>query len=265
MNGPPFALFGTAHLWTIAVIVAVSIALPLWVRRSWSQAGTRRLEVGLAIFVVVQELAKVWLWVGVAGRPIKEFLPLHLCSVAVFLTAALLVWRNFRTYELVYFWGLGGTLQAILTPDLDRGFPSPLYLAYFVGHGVIIVGALYATLVFRFRPQWRSVPRVWLTTAVYSYLFVMPLNLVLDTNYLYLRAKPAGATLFDYLGPWPWYLASVALLAWVFFLMVYFVPFGILDLLARYRSGTAPDGEDEVTPGEGLGYNDVEFRRGLDA
>ena len=78
--------------------------------------------------------------------------------------------------------------------------------------------------------------RVYVVTAIYSFALIAPLNLVLDTNYVYLRHKPAGASLLDYLGPWPWYMAVVAVLAWLFFAAAY-APFYVMDCMARRRGG----------------------------
>ena len=229
-----FVLYSPGHLLTIAVVLAVSVLLPLWVRRTCSQRQGHQVAVWLGVFVVAHEIVKIWLRVTVYDHRFAEILPFHLCSTAIVSTAVLMFWRSRLAYELVYFWGFSGTLQAILTPDLEEVFPHPLYLSYFLTHGLIILGALYATLVFRFRPSPRSIVRVYVITVIYSFALIAPLNLVLDTNYVYLRHKPAGASLLDYLGPWPWYMAVVAVLAWAFFAAAY-CPFFVMDCMAKRR------------------------------
>ena len=63
---------------------------------------------------------------------------------------------------------------------------------------------------------WR---RAWLALNALA-LVVTPVNLALETNFLYLRAKPTQATVFDWLGPWPLYLVGLeALAAGIFFLL----------------------------------------------
>ena len=229
-----FVLFSLAHLLTVAVVLGVSVLLPLWVRRNCSERQGIQVAVGLGIFVVAHEVVKAWIRVTVYDHRFADVLPFHLCSTAIMATAVLMLWRSRLAYELTYFWGFSGTLQAILTPDLEEPFSHPLYLSYFFTHGLIILGALYGTLVFRFRPSPRSMVRVYVITAIYCFVLILPLNYLIDTNYVYMRYKPAGASLLDYLGSWPWYMLSVAGLAWLFFAAAY-APFYVMDHVARRR------------------------------
>ena len=65
--------------------------------------------------------------VTVYDHRFADVLPFHLCSTAIMATAVLMLSRNRLAYELAYFWGFSGTLQAILTPDLEEPFsPSSL-------------------------------------------------------------------------------------------------------------------------------------------
>jgi len=229
--GPSFVLFGPIHVFTLALIAAVAIVLPLLVRRLGPDAA-RSVALLLAALLLVQEVADVSLQLVRRG-PSVQLLPLHLCSLAVFVTAWMLVSRNPRVFEIAYFWALAGTTQALATPDLRMGFPDPAYVLFFTGHGLVIVGVLYGILALGLRPTGLSVLRVALITLALAVL-VFGVNLALGTNFMYLMAKPAGASLLDWFGPWPWYWLGLAGVASVSFGLLY-MPFLVFDLLARQR------------------------------
>ncbi len=230
-----FVPFGASHLATIAAILLVSLGVSLWVRRK----GSERLAGGIAVTVGVlgalHEIVKCWAWVAIYDQRLAWALPLEICGVAVFLTAVLLIWRHYRVYEVVYFWGLAGAVQAILTPEVPYDFPDPLFVTFFLSHGLILFGLFYATLVFGMRPTWSSVPRVFAITLFYAFVIVAPLNLLLDTNFMFLRARPSIPSVLDLFGPWPWYIAGGAVFTFASFVF-YYLPFWLHDLRARRRA-----------------------------
>ena len=233
----PFVLFGEDHLLTLLIIAVASVALPLAMRQVGQGRLERSVAVVLAVVLVGHEFFKMWLRVYVFGQPLVEYLPLHLCNLASFVMAYVLVRRSYSAYEIVYFWGLCGSLPAMLTPDLQRGFPSAFYVTFFLGHGLVIVGVIYAAVVYEFRPTLRSLAKAIAVTLVYA-VVVAPLNFLLGTNYLYLRHKPEQATLMDHLGPWPWYILALMAVGAVFCL-ISLAPFALLGWLSKRRVRTA--------------------------
>lgn len=229
----PFVLFGPAHLAALVVIALACILVPLGVRHL---AGTseRTLALALGALLIVYEFSKSAARVVVYDQPLAANLPLHLCSAEVLLVGWMLLRRSYPAFEVAYFWGMGGTLQALLTPDIQDGFPTFAFLTFFTGHGMALLGVAYAIVVYRFRPTWRSLLRTLVVTFFFA-LFASVVNVVLDTNYLYLMHRPARASVLDYFGPWPAYIPWLVLLAVVLCVVVY-LPFAVADVL-RGRSG----------------------------
>lgn len=136
-------------------------------------------------------------------------LPLDLCDLGVVVAAAACWWRVPLLVELTYFWGLAGTLQAVLTPDLDVGFPHLAFFEFVVAHLGIVVAALFLVVGLRLAPRPRAVPRVFAITLAYT-SFVGVVDAVTGGDYMFLRRPPQEWTLLRVLGPWPWYVLSAA-------------------------------------------------------
>ena len=160
--------------------------------------------------------------------PWQNELPLHLCRLGALLTGIMLITRNYYLFEITYFWGLGGAVQALLTPDIKEGFPHGVFLFFFIGHGLIFLGVVFATVNYKYKPTFKSMKKVFLLTNLYA-IPLIPLNFVINSNYLFLRAKPAAVSILDFfLRPWPSYLIGMEVLMIILF-AVYYLPFAILN------------------------------------
>lgn len=235
-QGAPFVLFGAAHL---AALAGVAL-LNLWLLRfrSAPEETRRRIRWGMALTLWGNEIG--WhLWHIATGQwTFQTMLPLHLCSVMVWLGALTLVRRSYRIYEFLYFLGIGGALQALLTPDLGLyGFPHYRFWQTFISHGLIVTSAVYLTVVEGFRPTWKSVGRVVVGANVYM-LAVFFVNQWLGSNYLFIARKPETASLLDMLPPWPYYIAYIELIGLLTCLLLY-LPFALKDWRARQHTATA--------------------------
>jgi len=234
-SGEAFILFGPGHLAALGVVAVVILLLPLL-------RGKPRLQVifrySLAALLIVDELMWHWWNWSIGQWTVQTMLPLHLCSIFVFLSAIMLVTRSLRIYEFAYFIGIGAAMQALLTPDAGQyGFPHFRAFQVMISHGSIMTAAIYMTLVEGYRPTWKSLGRVFLWTNVYM-AAVFVLNQAIGSNYLFVAHKPETASLMDVLGPWPWYILAVEAIALVICLLLY-LPFAVGDWRKTKKPVTA--------------------------
>jgi hypothetical integral membrane protein (TIGR02206 family) len=167
-------------------------------------------------------------------------LPLALCNFALLVAAAACWRRTPQLVELTYNWGLAGTLQGLLTPDLNVPFPRVEFFEYVIGHALIVVAALYLVVGLRLEPRRGSVVRCSLLT--YAYVAIVALaDVVFDANYMFLRRAPHQWTLLRLMGPYPWYLVTGVVLVPLFFALLY-SPFWFVRRVAQRRTtpSTAP-------------------------
>lgn len=224
--GNPFILFGIWHIAAIFLIVLINFAM-LGFRKS-SEKTRKAVRWTMAIILWVDEFS--WhAWNIYWGHwTIQTMLPLHICSVLVWLAGFMLINKNYRIYEFAYFIGIGGAMQAILTPDAGiYGFPHYRIFQTMISHGLLITSAVYMTTIEGFRPTWKSLWRVVIGMNIYAAI-IFPINLLLGTNYLFINGKPATASLLDALPAWPYYIVYMELIGFVIFFLLY-LPFMIKD------------------------------------
>lgn len=149
-------------------------------------------------------------------------LPLHLCDLVAFIGGFALLTRNRTLAIITYFWGLAGTLQGIITPAIDIGWPHPAFITFFVHHFTVIAVALYLPIVMNWRPQgsfWNApmIAFMWLNFYV---VVAITTNWLVGTNFGFLASKPANPSILDHLGPHPFYIFWLELIALAAFLLL---------------------------------------------
>ena len=197
-----FVLFGPAHLAILATIPFAAFVLARFASR---RARVVRLALGVSL--AANELVWYAYRFHTEGNRLPEGLPLQLCDLALWLTVAALLTLKPRSYEAAYFLGLGGSGMAVLTPDLWAPSWSYPTWYFFLAHGGVMVGVLFLTWTRLVRPRPWCVLRALAVVNLFA-LVVGTFNAMFHTNYMYLCRKPEGASLLDYLGPWPWYLVA---------------------------------------------------------
>jgi hypothetical integral membrane protein (TIGR02206 family) len=212
---PPFHPFGALHAITVAIVLATIVVVVGLARRGSlerARRGGRIFAVVLVAYYVVESVVRV----GWLGTPPILLLPMELCSALFFVGAAALWTGHAYLLEILVLWALAGTVHALITPTPGAGFPSIEYVRYFVCHGLLVMAALYAALALELRMTPWSILRVSIALQLWE-LVVAGVDLALDQNFMYLRRPPPSPTLIDSLGPWPWYLGSLELVAIVSF------------------------------------------------
>jgi hypothetical integral membrane protein (TIGR02206 family) len=213
----------------IAAFALIGINVWLASFKRADESTKRLIRFTLAIGLWLDEI--LWhYWNYTEGQwTVQTMLPLHICSLLIWLGGFMLLFRNYRIYEFAYFLGLGAATQILLTS------PTPLellvqyqYFQIYISHGLLITSVVYMTAVEGFRPTWGSFFRVVAGTNLYMAV-LFPLNFIIGSNYMFLACKPQEfASLLDVLPPWPYYIITMEILGILTFLLLY-LPFAIKD------------------------------------
>lgn len=227
-----FSLFGFDHLMALLVIAIVAVGPPLVIRHLKNEMLNQKAAKILGWVMLVYFIFKHLYGPFGLGESWKIWLPLHMCQLGhMLIVYCLLTGKRGFNISILYFWTFGGATMALITPDLLYGWPDPNYILYMVTHGLLLLGALYFTVVERLRPQARDIWRV-LKVSLYVMLIILPLNYIIggQANYLYLRFPPVIGSLMDFLPAPPLHIPFFVLLAYIIFWLVY-LPYFIKDKL----------------------------------
>ena len=233
-----FQFLGVPHIVALALTIALPIALSVLVRRVDSSVTTNVVRYLLAAILLVNEIG-VWIYRAATVQSFTVFvqnhLPLHICGVALFVVALALLRRNQTLYEIGYFWGIVGTLNAVITPQLAVDFPHYRFFQYFIVHGGIVASVLFATWGLGMRPTFKGLLRSFLLANLYM-VVIAGVNLLLKSNYMFICEPPHTKSPF-FFAPWPWYIPILDVVAFIFFFLVY-SPFLVGDWLRSLSSKT---------------------------
>jgi hypothetical integral membrane protein (TIGR02206 family) len=246
MDDREFITFGLPHCTALAA-TAVAAFYMVRLNRSPAVAPQRkhRANVLLAVLLLVAvALDPVLTWrryaddPELAARLVRETaLPFYLCDVVSIVLAVALIFRRQRWAELGYLWGMAGTVQGLITPTLYFSWNEPEYYAFFVQHGGVPVAALALAFGTALRPQ----PGAFRRAMLWSWVYLgggYAVNWLLGANYGFINAKPDVATLFDRMGPYPWYLLTLQAIAFTLYLF----------LLLPFRARPAEAGRTTPAP-----------------
>jgi hypothetical integral membrane protein (TIGR02206 family) len=234
-DAPEFQPYGLPHLTVIFLTIALPFALAAIVRRTRSERIEKLI---IAILSAVLILNYVVYLVFIRSHGVvdwRQMLPMQMCDWGMFVVIVAMWSGNQRWFEVAYFWGIGGTLQAVLTPNLRFGFPDWRFISFFTSHCGIIIGVVFLMLTRRYRPYPMSIVRVWVWSELYFVVTLITDELT-GFNYGFLLHKPEAFSVLSFLSDSrPLYLLQMHGVALLFFLALY-APFALFDFVRRERT-----------------------------
>ena len=150
---------------------------------------------------------------------LAHVLPMHLCDWALIAVVIALLWQSAVCFELAYFWGLCGTLQALFTPAIASDLEWWRLIVFFLDHAAIVASVIFLILVSRMRP--RTLWNVLLWSEIYL-IAALAVNAWTDANYGFLSHQPATPSMLDLFSDTHWlYVVEINAVALLFFAAIY--------------------------------------------
>lgn len=212
--GAGFALGSRGHIAALVLVMGCTLLLLLMSRHLSHGAKARMLRV-LSSSMLVLELGKDFI-LGLLGAFSVGYLPLHLCSLSMFVCLYYAFHpQSKRTGQVLYSVVLPGALSALLFPNWNV-FPLLHFQSIhsFLYHGLLLFFGLFPVVSGMVSPG----PGAILPSMGFLSALALPvglLNRCLHTNYMFLRGPSKGSPL-EFLTVIPGkygYLAGLFLLA----------------------------------------------------
>ncbi len=217
-----FSLFGPSHWAAIFLFIFLVFWLPWYGKKRLSP--TQQEWVGRILCILIFINYPIWVLLEIMGGSfdIKLHLPFHLCRFANLLIPFVLIKRNEFVFQILYFWGLSGMFQGMVSPDILQDFPHFHYFRFFIGHNLMVVALIYAVVVYDLKPTLVGLKNAFIALNLFLLLsFVV--NLLMDANYFWIMGKPPTGSLLDFMGPWPWYILTGEFVALAHFGLAYLI------------------------------------------
>lgn len=214
-----FSYFGGLHLAWLAAFVLITVVCSLWYRRM--NPGNRKVwKWTIAGLLLADELFKFF--VLLAGGNLSWFyLPLHLCSINIFLISWHAVRPNRHLGCFLYAVCIPGALIALLFPAWNLlPVTSAMHIHSFTSHILLALYPIVLTAAGEIRPTLRQLPvsvGILLILAGIVYF----INRLLGTNFMFLRYAEVGSPLAWFAYNWGSHLWGFAVIAAGVWLIMY--------------------------------------------
>ena len=156
---------------------------------------------------------------------LSKEIPVHLCSISGLICCFIMFIpekkRQFL-FEFLFYCGIIGGIQAILTPLVDDyGGYKFFYIQFFFKHAMIIAFPIYLRNQLGMKLTKFSWIKTWIVLNILMFLLI-PLNNLLGSNYMYVNSPPAVDNPLV-IGEWPTYLYWWELFVLILIIVVYII------------------------------------------
>ena len=242
-----FKMFAIQHLVPLGILTALFITV-LSVFKKKADAHVVFAYVCSLLIMTGDIASRIWLISNGTFRASYD-IALHMCDISGVMIPLFLFMKpgEFREkiYNLLFIWGLGGALMALLTPEMGGyAFPSYYYFNFFIKHSMIIFGVLIATFFYGMRPKikylgWVMAISTAIVAAVYGIDWLVRLMPPFEPgNYMFLSYPPTGGSLIDVLvdifGPSPYYIIGLEIIGAVIYMLLW-LPFFIGSKISKAK------------------------------
>lgn len=202
-HGEPneFSYFSLAHFAPIFVMLALIYLIYRYKDqlRNWKHEETLRIV--FAAVLLFSDSSYFWHKIYLqVGEPANH-LPVTICGWAAIMSAFMLLTKREKLFDVVYFFVLAGSSNALITPAviMDNGPTHFRYYQFWLEHTSIFVAVFYMIFVFGFRINFKSMIRSFVVLLGLGALALAVNSFIPGANYLFLATSEQGDSVLNFL------------------------------------------------------------------
>jgi len=220
----PTKPFSLPHILSLLIIFFIILAMYLYREILKTEKYKNLISKTIASILIGHQIS-LYLWYITNDKlTLKEALPLYLCRISLILSIIMMFNKSHKIFDILYFWGLGGASVALIFHDTSIfPFPHYVFIQFFISHGGILISVLFMMFIYDYSPNINSLIRTSIWTLIY-FIFTIPINYIIDSNYCYLRYKPCFTPL-DLLPDKPIYFVPFIILGVYMLFLLMYLPF----------------------------------------
>lgn len=229
-EGIGFAHYGALHLcWLTAFAVLAVLNCILY--RKLGEKGRKIWRIVIASLLVLDEIYKqIPLFVN--GLFTLEYLPLHLCSINIFVIVFHALKPTKYVGNYLYTVCIPGAMAALLFPTWNA-LPGANYMLIhsFTVHILLALYPIVLTVAGEIKPELKELPKALLLLAGLA-LFALICNLLMDANFMFLMYADPGNPLYLFKELWGSHLLGFPVII-VGILLVMHTPWVIAKMIKK--------------------------------
>ena len=217
-----FSSYGVEHYAVLGIFLLLSVIFFQFMNPK-KQDYQRKVLFAVAVILSLSQLLKIPLNIIAGSFDPAHDIPLHMCNFLPMVMMWVYYKKSQKVWAAIFFWVIIGVSQANLTPSVEFSLFHYDAIRYWLVHLMLVILALYPAMKWGWGLTLKDVRNSVLALNVVAAI-LYPINLALNSNYLYIMAKPPGTTFFSILPEWPIYILYLEgiLVIWALFVWAVF-------------------------------------------
>lgn len=223
-----FKIFGQIHI----LFIFIAVMGIIYLVKNRNELKDNKAVKNIIIYTLLLQQVLLYMWYGTSGYfSLQESLPFYNCRLAILSLVLGDIFKNDRLKYLGMYWGLMGSILALLVPVLDPfGFDHFTFYSFFIGHLFLLWGSFYLILVEEKNVDSKTLRGICRFTNIYHTMIFL-FDKRVGANYCYLIESPVMGEMIDRI-PQLIYTLAVILL---FDLIIYITHLGIVNIIDKTR------------------------------